>query len=78
MIQHNMETNMRETGVSSNGGIIPDGIWWLIGVYVIPCVPEFIKQIIEIPDHIMDKGYSLNITKGDMEIRFGKDNANNA
>ncbi len=53
----------------------PSTEWFLLvaGSLLLPYVPDFIGQLLDLPNQVMENGYGCNIKKGNFELKFGKD-----
>lgn len=43
------------------------------GYYILPYFPDFLAQVLDLPNQMMANGYSLDVKKGDFEVKIGRD-----
>ena len=43
------------------------------GYCILPYLPDFLAQVLDLPNQVMANGYSLDVKKGDFEVIIGRD-----
>ncbi len=67
------DTTQNEMVVLDDQVTILNNCAFIATCYLLPKLPGFIQQILDIPKYMMDKGYGLEIKQKDFALRFGKD-----
>lgn len=71
MKQVQVQTPNVETAEKEDLKIIIKKLLLAGGYYILPFVPGFIRQILDLPERMMEHGYDFYIKKGDLELKFG-------
>lgn len=80
MYQNQVYIPTTKTEILRSMDLKPSAGWFLLaaGLFLLPCVPDFICRLIDLPNQVMSNGYSCSVKKGDFELKFGKNAFNSA